>query len=72
MNLKVTQSGVDEHFKMAVPVYFESAEGKFFFLGRIKMVGNQPVELHIPLVGMKTKPKRALVNYYYDVLCSPS
>jgi peptidase M1-like protein len=72
MNLKVTQSGVDGNFKMAVPVYIEGADGKVFFLGRIKVSGNQPVTLRLSLPGLKTKPKRALVNYYDDVLCSPS
>jgi len=72
LNLKVTQSNVDQHFGMLVPVYVEMADGAIGFLGRLKMIGNAPVELKIPLNGLKTKPRRALVNYLDDVLCSPN
>jgi hypothetical protein len=43
-----------------------------FMLGRAKMLGNTTVEQKVPLKGLKTKPKRALVNYYDDVLASPN
>jgi Peptidase family M1 domain len=33
MNLKLTQSGVDDKFKMIVPVYLELADGNIAFLG---------------------------------------
>jgi hypothetical protein len=71
-NVKVTQSKVNEDFRMPVPIYFELADGGIFFLGRAKLVGNTSVEQKIPLKGLKTKPRRALVSYYDDVLASPN
>lgn len=72
MNLKVTQSGVDDKFRMLVPVYLELADGNMFFLGRARMTGNTSIDQKIPLKGLKTKPRRAVVNYYDDVLASPN
>jgi hypothetical protein len=69
---KVTQSNVKDDFRMPVPVYLELADGKMLMLGRAKITGNTSVEQKIPLKGLKTKPKRALVNYYDDVLASPN
>ena len=71
-NLKLTQSGVDEHFRMPVPIYLELADGNIFFLGRARITGNSSVEQKVPLKGLKTKPRRAIVNYYDDVLASPN
>jgi len=71
-NMKLTQSGVDEHFRMLVPVYLELADGNIVVLGRARMTGNDSVDQKIPLKGVKTKPRRALVNYYDDVLASPN
>jgi hypothetical protein len=34
------------------------------------MEGNASIEQKVPLRGVKTKPKRALVNYYDDLLAS--
>ena len=72
LNLKVTQSNVNEHFHMLVPVYLELADGNIAFLGRAHMAGNNTMEQRIPLKGMKTRPRRAMVNYYDDVLASPN
>lgn len=72
LNLKLTQSNVDEKFRMLVPLYLELADGNMFFLGRARLVGNTSIEQKIPLKGLKTRPKRAVVNYYDDVLASPS
>ena len=72
LNLKVTQSGVDEHFRIAVPIYIEMADGKLYLVGRLKLVGNSTLEPKIPLTGLKMRPKRAMINYYDDVLSSPS
>ena len=71
-NMKMAQSGVDEHFRMLVPIYFEMADGNLFFLGRARMIGNTPLEQKIPLKGLKNKPRRAVLNYYDDVLASPN
>jgi hypothetical protein len=72
MSLKVTQSGVDDHFRMLVPVYVELADGNIVFLGRARIAGNTSIDQKVPLKGLKTKPRRAMVNYYDDVLASPN
>jgi hypothetical protein len=72
MNLKLTQSGVDDKFKMIVPVYVELADGNIAFLGRARLIGNNSVDQKVPLKGLKAKPRRAMVNYYDDVLASPN
>lgn len=72
MSLKVSQSGVDDHFRMLVPVYVELADGNIVFLGRAGIAGNTSIDQKVPLKGLKTKPRRAVVNYYDDVLASPN
>ncbi|HTS34627.1 MAG TPA: M1 family aminopeptidase [Candidatus Solibacter sp.] len=72
LNLKLAQSGVDEHFRMLVPLYLELADGNVAFLGRARLNGNSSFEQKIPLKGLKTRPRRAMVNYYDDVLASPN
>jgi len=72
MTLKVSQSGVDDHFRMLVPVYVELADGNIVFLGRARITGNTSIDQKIPLKGLKTKPRRAVLNYYDDVLASPN
>ena len=67
---KVTQSGVDDKFRMIVPIYLELADGRTINLGRAHLVGNSSVEQKVPLKGLKDTPKRALVNYHDDVLAS--
>lgn len=67
---KVTQSGVDDKFKMIVPLYLELADGRTAFLGRARLIGNSSFDQKVPLKGVKDAPKRALVNYNYDVLAS--
>ena len=67
---KLTQSGVDEKFRMIVPIYLELADGRTVNLGRANLTGNSFVEQKVPLKGVKVAPKRALVNYNYDVLAS--
>jgi hypothetical protein len=71
-NFKVTQSNVGKDFRMPVPVYLEMADGKIFMLGRAKLMGDTSVDQKIPLNGVKTKPRRAMVNYFDDVLASPN
>jgi len=72
MSIKVSQSNVDDKFRMVIPIYVETAEGKLVMLGRIRLVGNSSFEQKVTLRGLKTKPKRALVNYYDDVLALPN
>jgi aminopeptidase N len=64
----LTQSGVDNSFRMLVPIYLEMPDGNTGFLGRARLTGNTSVEQKIPLRGWKTAPKGAVVNYNYDVL----
>jgi hypothetical protein len=68
MKLKVTQSGVDPNFRMLVPLYLELADGRIARLGVLRLVGNQTHEQDVPLAGVTQLPRRALVNYYMDVL----
>jgi hypothetical protein len=60
---------VDSSFRMLVPLYFELPD-RTIMLGRVRLVGNTSVEQKIPIRGLKTAPKRALVNYNDDVLAS--
>ena len=70
LNLKVRQSNVDDKFSMIVPLYLELAGGKVFRLGSTAMAGNTTFEQKIPLRGLPEKPKRAMLNYFNDVLCT--
>jgi len=72
MNVKMAQSNVDEKFRMLVPIYLELANGNMFFLGRARITGNNTFDQKIPLKGMKDMPRRAVINYYDDVLASPN
>ncbi|MGB9203649.1 MAG: M1 family aminopeptidase [Terriglobales bacterium] len=67
---KVTQSGVDDKFRMIVPIYLELADGRTVNLGRAHLTGNSSVDQKVPLRGLKDTPKRALLNYNDDVLAS--
>jgi Peptidase family M1 domain len=67
---KLTQSGVDDKFRMLVPIYLELADGRTVNVGRASLIGNSSIDQKVPLRGVKTAPKRALVNYNYDVLAS--
>ncbi len=72
LSLKITQSNVDDKFRMLVPLYLEMADANIVFLGRARLTGNTSIEQKVSLKGLKTKPRRALINYYDDVLASPS
>jgi hypothetical protein len=69
-SFKLTQSGVDDNFRMLVPIYLEMPDGHTRFLGRAWLVGNKTLEQKIPMKNWNTAPKRALINYNYDVLAS--
>ncbi len=70
LKFKLTQSNVDDQFIMLVPIYLELANGRVTRLGNLPIQGNRTVEQSVPLGGLKDPPKRAMINYYYDVLCS--
>jgi hypothetical protein len=71
-SFKITQSKVNENFRMPVPIYFELADGNIAFVGRAKLTGDSSMEQKVPMKGLKAKPRRALLNYYDDVLASPN
>jgi hypothetical protein len=68
LHFKLTQSGVGENFKMLVPIYLELADGKFVQLGSATIHGSKSVEQTVQLPKLSAPVKRALINYYYDVL----
>jgi hypothetical protein len=68
MKFKLTQSNVDDAFRMMVPIYLELADGRIARLGTIALTGNKTEEHSVPLNGLKDAPKRAMLNYNYDVL----
>ncbi len=68
MTAKLTQAGVGQDFVMLVPIYLELADGKIARLGSARLAGDKTVEQTITLNGLKEQPKRAMVNYYDDVL----
>jgi hypothetical protein len=55
---------------MLVPLYFELDDGRIILIGRVRMLGSTSVSQKVPIKGLKTKPRRAMVNYYDDVLAS--
>lgn len=69
MSVKMSQSNVNDSFRMLVPIYLELPNG-MFFLGRARLTGNTTLDQKISLKGMKEKPKWATINYYDDVLAS--
>jgi hypothetical protein len=68
LNFKLTQSAVDQNFAMLIPIYLDLGSNRVIRLGSARVIGNNSVEQHIPLKGLKEKPKRAVAAYYDDVL----
>ncbi len=68
MNLKITQSNVDEKFMMPVPIYLDFGGGKILKVGAVRVAGNSTVPLSVPLTDISEPPKRVLLNYNYDIL----
>lgn len=68
LKYSLTQSGVDQNFGMPVPIYLELANGSIARLGSPRMIGNNTMEQSITLTGLKETPRRAMINYYDDVL----
>ncbi len=65
------QSGVSGDFQMPVPIYLEMANKQFAKLGAVNMKGVSNREGKMILGNLDAIPKRALINYQYDVLCAP-
>src|SRR5271165_3061957 len=72
ISFKLTQSGVDKDFVMLVPIYLELANGNIARLGSATVGGNFTVDQTVTLNGLKQQPKRAMINYYDDVLAAPN
>jgi hypothetical protein len=70
LHVKMTQSNVDDNFAMRVPLYLELADSRVIRLGSLILQGNNSTEQDIPLEGLKEKPKRVILNYLNDVLCT--
>jgi hypothetical protein len=70
LKFKATQTNVDDNFRMLIPVYVELADGNVARLGQLRIRGNATIEQEVPLDGVKDLPKRAMLNYYGDVLAS--
>jgi aminopeptidase N len=70
LNFTLAQADVDDNFVMSVPLYLDFGDGRNLRLGSARMKGSQTIEQHVPLKGLKDKPKRALVAYYDDLLAN--
>lgn len=68
LDFKVSQSGVSKDFVMLVPIYLDLGGGRIARLGSATLSGNNSVDGHVPLKGLKERPKRAMLAYYDDVL----
>jgi hypothetical protein len=53
---------------MLVPLYLELANGLIVHLGVIPLVGDTTFEKTVQLPKLPSPVKRAMLNYYYDVL----
>ena len=68
MHFKLVQSGVQASFKMLVQIYVETTDDKFYHLGSVSVLGPVTVDQTVPLPKLPSAPKRALIDYNYDVL----
>jgi len=70
LHIKLTQTGVADNFKNIVPLYLEFADGKVTRIGAVRIAGGGSIEQNISLPKLPSPVKRALINYYDDVLCT--
>jgi len=68
LNMSLTQAGVPDSFMMPVGIYLELADGRMIRIGSVLMKGSSTMTRDIALRGLKDIPKRAVINYNYDVL----
>jgi aminopeptidase N len=68
LHFKLSESGVGENFKMLVPIYLEMTDGKVIELGSVAIHGSAVVDQTVKLPKFPAPLKRAMINYYYDVL----
>ncbi len=69
-HIKLTQSHVTPDFKMAVPIYLELSDGQVIRLGSANIAGNSTVQNDVKLPKLTSAPKKLMINYFYDVLCT--
>lgn len=65
---KLTQSDVSENFKALVPVYLDF-DGRIMRLGEARIIGSTTTDFQVQL---PQRPKRAMINYYHDLLATES
>ena len=70
MHVKLQQSDVGPSFRMLVPIYIELPDGRPYRVGAAPLIGNSTFERDVALRGLSQKPKRAMINYFHDVLCA--
>jgi len=68
LNFTLSQAGVSDNFIMPIPIYLDFGNGRMARVGSVTLLGNNSMDQHIPLKGLKERPKRALMAYYDDVL----
>jgi aminopeptidase N len=66
VSFTITQSGVSDGFVMLTPIYVELQDGRFVRLGSATVRGNTTMAQKVNIGNIPVK--RALLNYYYDVL----
>ena len=64
LHMTVTQSEVDEHFVMLVPVFVDFGKG-MVRIGQIAIAGNST---HSTDVMLPAQPKKVALNAYKDIL----
>jgi hypothetical protein len=64
LHMSITQSEVDEHFAMLVPVFADFGKGWVRF-GQVGVVGNSTRSVDVDLPG---QPKKVALNVYKDIL----
>jgi hypothetical protein len=64
LHMTITQSEVDEHFAMLVPVFVDFGKG-WRRIGQVSMVGNNSRSIDVPL---PSQPKKVALNPYKEIL----
>jgi hypothetical protein len=64
LHMTITQSEVDEHFAMLVPIFADFGKG-MSRIGQIGIVGNTTRTVDVPL---PSQPKKVALNAYKDIL----
>ncbi len=53
-----------------MPIYLELSDGRVMHLGAATIHGSKIVDQTVQLPKFPSPPKRAFINYYYDVLAT--